>query len=213
MSIMQRHDLVWLDPDIDAGAVAADNPEAALHWIRQRHPLVFTRQPATQGADQLALGFTQPLTRTRISLRAPRAAVIHRMRPLLLPDAMDHAPDSWRENMFSLQQLCENAGTVARVYGSLSSHAFTGENCLDEESDLDLLLECSRQTKFDLLLAGLEAIRCPKIDGEILMPTGWAVAWRELFQQKEKSAQVLAKSNREVRLLPVHQFLGCPDAD
>lgn len=214
---LRRHDLVWLDPAIDAGAfAAAAQAEHARSWVQQGRPLVVARQsePAIKQEDQLNLGFTLPSApaRTRIALRAPRTAIIRHSRPLLLPDAIGHAPHSWRDGMSSLHELCAKAGTVARVYGSLSSQACTGEIYVDAASDLDLLLECSADTRLDELLAALQSfpLQPLRIDGEILATSGWAVAWRELAAAMRSVApcKVLAKSDCDARLIPLEQFFA-----
>jgi len=215
---LRRHDLVWLDPGVDVGrfVAAAEHVDCARRWVEQGRPLVVARQSEPAAADPLILGFTQPSApaRTRIALRAPRAAIIRHSRPLLLLDAIDHAPRSWRAGIYSLHALCTKAGAVPRVYGSLSSQAFTGASFLDAASDLDLLLECSETTQLHALLAALETfpLQTPRIDGEILAPTGWAVAWRELARalRADTPQQVLAKSNCETRLISVDQLFARP---
>ena len=216
----RRHDLVWLDPGVDAGRFvgAAGHAVRARNWVKQGRPLVVARQsePAAGQAGQLILGFTPQSApmRKRIALRAPRAAIIRHSRPLLLLDAIDHAPRIWRPGMYSLHALCAKTGAVPRVYGSLSAQAFTGASYLDEASDLDLLLECSEATQVHALLAALETfpLQTPRIDGEILAPTGWAVAWRELAGAIRAGTprQVLAKSDGETRLIPVDQVFARP---
>jgi len=214
---LRRHDLVWLNPAIDAGAFAsAEQADHARSWVQQGRPLVVARQSDAQAkqGDQLNLGFTLPSApvRTRIALRAPRAAIIRHSRPLLLLDAIGHAPGSWRDGMSRLHELCTEAGTVARVYGSLSSQACTGASYVDAASDLDLLLECSDDTRLNELLAALETFPAQtlRLDGEILAPSGWAVAWRELAAAMRSAApcKVLAKSDCAVRLIPVEQFFA-----
>lgn len=213
---LRRHDLVWLDSSIAVGsfAAAAEHTDDVRGWVKQGRPLVVARQSdaLARQADQLMLGFTLPSApmRTRISLRAPRAAIIRHTRPLLLLNVIDHAPSNWRATISSLHALCEKMGAVARVYGSLSSQAVTGENYLDAASDLDLLLECGEKTQLHSLLAALETfpLHTPRTDGEIFAPTGWAVAWRELAAAIRTGTprQVLAKSDCETRLIPVDQF-------
>lgn len=212
----RRHDLVWLDPDVDAGPFAvAGQVDLVRQWIRQNLPFVVARQSETfpGEATQIRLGFTLPSApvRTRVMLRADPAAIIRHTRPLPLIDAIRHAPATWQANLQRLHSLFENTGTDARVYGSLSSQIFTGNTYLDDASDLDLLMECSEDTKLRDLLSGLEEMPLsnPRIDGEVLSAGGWAVAWRELAAALRTGMprQVLAKSDTETRLLDVDEFI------
>lgn len=212
---LRRHDLVWLDPAIDAGCfAAAAQADAARHWIEQGFPLVVARQAAAprEDAERIRLGFTLPSApmRTRVMLSADRSAIVRHSRPLLLADAIHLAPAGWQAGMDRLHALCEGTGTVARVYGSLSSEILTGRRYLDASSDLDLLLECSDAARLPELLAGLEGYSPapPRIDGEILAASGWATAWRELAAAVRAGiAQVMAKSDTEVRLVGIETFV------
>jgi phosphoribosyl-dephospho-CoA transferase len=211
-----RHDLVWLDPGIDAGLfAAAEQSDLARRWVEDGFPFVVARQSdeLAREANQIILGFTLPSApmRTRVMLRADRAVIIRHTRPLLLLDAMKYAPISWRAVLERLHMLFETNGTVARVYGSLSSEIFTGKPYLDTASDLDLLLECSDAAKLPGLLAELEnfPLPVPRIDGEVLAASGWAVAWRELAAALRTGTprQVLAKSDGETRLIAIDEFI------
>lgn len=211
----RRHDLIWLDAGIDAGRFAvAEQSDLARRWVRQGFPLVVARQSdaLAREANQLILGFTLPSApmRTRVMLRADRAAIIRHTRPLLLLDAMKYAPQAWQPGLNLLIALFERAGTEARVYGSLSSEIFTGKPYLDAASDLDLLLEYGDETRLRDLLVTLEnfPLPIPRIDGEILAPSGWAVAWRELAAalRTGKPRQVLAKSDDEACLMFIDEF-------
>jgi len=211
-----RHDLIWLDPKVDAGLfAAADQADLARNWVAQGLPLVVARQSEVLAvrSNQIVLGFTLPSApvRTRVTLYADRAAIVRHSRPLLLLEAKQHAPENWQAELNRLHAFFERMGTVARVYGSLSSEAFTGMSYLDAASDLDLLLECGDASRLPELLAELENISPsePRIDGEILSTSGWAVAWRELASALRTGTprHVLAKSDREVRLMPVDEFI------
>jgi phosphoribosyl-dephospho-CoA transferase len=210
-----RHDLVWLDPDIDAGFFTSkDQEEQARKWVKNHFPLVVARQssPLAKESNQIILGFTLPSApmRTRVLLQADRAAIIRHRRPILLSEAIQFAPEHWRENMVKLNALFETTGVAARIYGSLSSEIFTGTKYLDEASDLDLLLECREETKLPELLAQLENFSMmPCVDGEICSPSGWATSWRELATalRSAKSRQILAKSDCEIRLMTIEHFM------
>lgn len=218
MEGFRRHDLVWLDPDSDlASFVACDEHVAtASNWVQNNWPLVVARQSdaAALQAGQMQLGFTLPSApaRTRVALRVPQAAIISYSRPLLLKDAIAYAPAEWREHLSAVAEICATHAVLARVYGSLSTQAFTGHNYLDAESDVDVLFECGKDTSAQELTAELSALAAQalKIDGEILTPNGWAVAWRELSAAMQTGApgEVLAKSYHEARLLALDQLFG-----
>ena len=211
-----RHDLVWLNPGIDAGLFATVNQaDQARSWVKQGFPLVVARQSDThtKESNQIILGFTLPSapTRTRVLLHANVSAIIRYSRPLLLQDAMEGAPEHWRDGLEKLYTIFEKTGTLARVYGSFSSQIFTGMSYLDEASDLDLLLECRKETRLRELLTELESfpLSLPRIDGEILVPSGWAVAWRELAVALRTGTprEVLAKSDCDTALIPIQNFI------
>lgn len=212
---LRRHDLIWLDPGVDAGLFAAvGQRDLARDWVQQGFPLVVARQSNELAgeANQVMLGFTLPSApmRTRVMLRADRTAIIRHSRPLPLLETMQYAPASWRAGLDRLHTLLERTGTEARVYGSLSFETLTGKRYLDAASDLDLLLECGDATMLRELLAGLEdfPLPIPRLDGEILAASGWAVAWRELASavRTDTPRQVLAKSDCDARLIFVEEF-------
>jgi phosphoribosyl-dephospho-CoA transferase len=216
MEGFRRHDLVWLDPDTDLAecVASAEHIEAAGNWIQQNWPLVVARQSdaAALQAGQMQLGFTLPSApaRSRIALRVPQAAIISYSRPLLLKDAIAYAPQSWRAPMSVVAEICAANAVVARVYGSLSTQAFTQKNYLDAASDMDVLFECSKDTQLHKLFAELQTLagKSPRLDGEISATNGWAVAWRELAAalQAQPPVKLLAKSYSETRLLSVEQL-------
>ncbi len=216
MEGFRRHDLVWLDPDTDLTPFVAseEHVEIAGNWIQQNWPLVVARQSdeVAGQAGQMQLGITLPSApaRTRIALRVPQAAIISYSRPLLLKDAIAYAPLSWRDHMTVVSDICAANAVVVSVYGSLSTQAFTGKNYLDAASDMDVLFECSKDTQLHKLFNKLQALaeQTPHLDGEILAPTGWAVAWRELSAalHAKTPVRLLAKSYSETRLLTLDQL-------
>lgn len=217
-TVFHRHDLVWLDPDLELEQCLGDknNMQLASHWVACGRPLVVARQPGEDGssAGALSLGFTTPppLTRKRVALAVPRGGVVRHSAPLTLAEALPHAP-LWQEPLRRLAAVCSDHGAVAKVYGSLSWQAHTGCSYLTEKSDLDLLLVCGNQTRLLSLFAALDSFADtgPRLDGEVLSPTGWAAAWRELAAALHRAGStVLAKSDYQTRLLTVDSFLGLP---
>jgi phosphoribosyl-dephospho-CoA transferase len=102
-----------------------------------------------------------------------------------------------------LLQHMEALGVALLVYGSYGWQHISGLRCVREASDLDLLApvtDLATAAQVTWLLQGL-ALHC-RVDGEIVFPNGWAVAWREYAQLIGGSvAQVLVKDRVGVQLL------------
>lgn len=211
MSVLHRHDLVWLDagfPESELRVTAAHGGDLR-NWLARGLPLVVGRQFG--GAGGVRLGFTLPGIghRRRVEVHAPRAAIVSHEPPPALYTVAGAAPEPWRTRLLAVAGAFREAGLVARAYGSLVTQALTGEACLRAASDVDLLLDCHSA---DEALAALELLRTfgdgpPRLDGELRMPHGWAVAWRELENALASGDSVLAKADDEVRLIGVEAFL------
>jgi hypothetical protein len=86
---------------------------------------------------------------------------------------------------------------------------------MTDTSDLDVLFVCNETSHTQRLLDALE--RCegskPRLDGELVVPSGWAAAWREVAAAGKAggAGTVLAKSTYEVRLLKLGEFIGHKD--
>lgn len=215
--MVQRHDLVWLDPyvDLEIYSDASDLGRFSRNWVGQCRPFVVARQqkPSITGDGRITLGFTlpPPLTRQRVTLHAPREAAVRHSGPLGLAEVLPHAP-VWADLIQRILLFCVEAGATPCVYGSLSWQALTGHSYLTENSDLDVLFVCNEGTDMQRLLGALSGLgdTSPRLDGEILVPTGWAAAWRE-FEAAFHSAgaiKLLAKSRDEARLVGIAEFLG-----
>ena len=196
MAALQRHQLVWLD----AGAwqrvlterteMPSWDPQALQclqHWAQRDLPLVVTRQPrgwsGRQADEALMLGLAAPTRwdRRRLCIEArvgdvrrsghfPRASAITAMLP-----APTH--QAWAALCSALDQ----AGALARVYGSYGWQQRTGQACLRDGSDIDLLVAVDSPRQADAVIARLEHVPfgAPRLDGELLFIDGSAVAWRE----------------------------------
>jgi phosphoribosyl-dephospho-CoA transferase len=211
---LRRHDLAWLDPAWPAESleVAPADREAMEDWRARRLPLVVGRQDGQAGG--LRLGFTLPGTgpRRRVGLRAPSAAILVHGTPPALEVMLRFAPEPWQPVLAALAQALRQAGLTPRVYGSLVAQAFSGETCLRPDSDVDLLLDCRHRDEARAALAILarHGEGTPRIDGEIRMADGRAVAWRELARALASGGQVLAKSDTDLQLMSPEDLLGAP---
>lgn len=195
----RRHQLVRLT-DVGWGSVLAapwdEQARACLaHWSRQGLPLVTTRQ---RNARRLALGLPAPLCfdRRRIAFdvhagavagreRFPRAAAIAAALPAEL-----HGP--WAALCDALaQQRCH-----ARVHGGFGWQVLSGMAYVHDASDIDLLLpvECAAHADAICALLAVAPPALPRLDGELALPDGAGIAWREWVQwRRGRVTQVLVK--------------------
>ncbi len=207
----RRHDLVWLDPGAACWDAAPADRATLRAWIDRRLPLVAARRAP---AGWLNLGFTVPGRgpRRRVPVSASPATVVHHRPPLTLAEALPHAPRAWRTGMAALLAACRDVGLEPHIYGSLATQIFSGEPCLRTDSDLDLLIDCAdaRQARAALEVLTAYTGPGPRLDGELRLPGGRAVAWRELAAAlaAPAPARVLAKSDTSVALVDARQFLA-----
>jgi phosphoribosyl-dephospho-CoA transferase len=207
-----RHDLVWLAAGWEgalAQPLAGDALSAVRAWIARGRPAVACRG-ATRVAGAVALGVALPpggrLRRVAFSVR--REAVARRSPPLALAAALPAAPPAWRAPLEALGRDAAGAGLDVRVYGSLAWQQLSGEAYLTAASDVDLLVAARDAGELRRALgllrprAGDDA---PRLDGELLLPGGRGVAWRELARAP---ARLLVKAIDGVEVAPARAVLG-----
>lgn len=213
LRIFHRHDRVWLEAGFDARAsiCAAGVGDAACAWIACGRPLVVARQDDV-APEFLRLGITFPGSgaRQRATVVAPKHAVVAHEPAELLCDAMVLGPAAWKPRMLDLLGVCARKGVQAHIYGSLSREIESGETYLNADSDLDVLFACEAGSDVCGLLRALRNLDggVPRIDGEVLLPSGWAVAWRELAAAllDRSCDRVLAKSDQAACVIPMAQL-------
>jgi phosphoribosyl-dephospho-CoA transferase len=207
-----RHDLVWLAPGWRAALVAPLEPAVAPvleDWVARGRPLVACRRDGL-GTGELALAAALapvgPLRRARIAVR--RAAVARVAPPPALADVLPSTPFPWRSALAALDRDARAAGLMVRVYGSLLWRHLTGEPHLTATSDVDLLVRVRTAGELGRALALLEARAAqddPRLDGELVLPGGRGVAWRELAA---RPARILVKSSEAVELVRLGEALS-----
>jgi phosphoribosyl-dephospho-CoA transferase len=210
VTALHRHDLAWLRPrwrDSLLTPLEAVDEAAIADWADRGRPAVVCRSLAGAPAGAVTLGVALPGPGRRLGLLVRAEAVARRGAPLRLRDAAASAPQAWRGPLAALDHALRSVGVTAGVFGSLAWQHLVGEPYLRPTSDVDLLLElpgpASPWPVVDLLLAHDRG--APRLDGELLLPGGRAVAWRELAT---RPARVLVKSIDGVALLPLDQALG-----
>lgn len=210
----RRHDL--LDVAVDAWAnVVADLslPDEAARlvagWSRRGWPVIVRRRLAGDAADKIPVALQLPNAagRLRVALTVPADSVTERSR-LDLAEAAASAPPDWCTTIAALIALGKRFGRPA-VYGGLLWQHVIGEPVLRPGSDLDLLWSPSPRDRPALVaaLAKLEA-GAVRVDGEIVLEDGGAVAWRELYAAAMgRTKNVAVKTFEAVALVAVDAIL------
>ncbi|MBK7647207.1 MAG: malonate decarboxylase holo-[acyl-carrier-protein] synthase [Betaproteobacteria bacterium] len=216
---MRRHDLVYLRRDAAFGtpcAVAGDPFWlAASEWIGRGRPLVAARQP--DGAAGVLLGLSLPLAqqRKRLSIQVDRSAVAEIRSPLSIEQCWLRLSPGQANVLRRLATQAAACSVRIGVFGSLAWEVLSGEDYRHAESDIDLIIDVDTMAQLDAMLLALQlaASQLPcRLDGEIRLPDGSAVAWREFAANRDKpTAGVLVKGPREVALLPMQSLLASLD--
>jgi phosphoribosyl-dephospho-CoA transferase len=172
------------------------------------------RQPEQQDAGtQIAVGLTlpPPATRKRVSLVVPSTAILRQSDPPALSQALDTVDCRYKELVQRVLDICEDANVTPYVYGSALWQTVSKRTYMTDTSDLDVLFVCNKISNVHLLLERLVEYEgsIPRLDGELVVPSGWAAAWREIAAAGKagEPGTVLAKSTYEVRLIRLNEFL------
>lgn len=165
--------------------------------------------------DLLSVGIALPPRPTdgrkiRIGLQIPRSEVEHVTPPLSFSQITQAAPPPWRSSLTMLDQNASLQGLTLRVYGSLALQALTGKAYVTAASDIDVLSRPTTEPMLYDVLDLLQRYACSlPLDGEIVFPTGQAVAWKEFLHALtlKNSPRVLVKEMRTVRLATIDELL------
>jgi phosphoribosyl-dephospho-CoA transferase len=204
MELLQRNQLVWLQAAAWQSILDAPWDTQAmtilLHWAAAGLPLVIARKRADVAQERICVGLPAPTCweRRRLALDVASADVCKIGQ---FPDLSCFPP---------LQSTLPVALRVRsiRVYGSQGWQRMTGMNYVHSASDLDVLLDArSLRDAIDMVIA-LNAWNAPcRLDGEVVFPTGHAVAWRELLQAHGGAVtKVLVKHRDSATLMDLRQL-------
>lgn len=162
----------------------ADLPLVA-DWARLDRPVIVRRRMAGEGGDDVPAALPLPPScgKRRLAFSFAAGAGVRVLPPVLLRHAAQTAPLAWRPTVAALLDLGGATGVAPRVFGALLWQHATGLPYLTAQSDLDLLWPTSDERTASLLVAGLlrvDAAGPVRLDGEVQLPCGAGVNWREL---------------------------------
>lgn len=232
MWVSARHQLVWLS---EAGWRAAKASvqqresarqlEAVLtRWQENRWPLVVCRQDPDAAPGEICLGIALPPSaehpgKQRIALRLAGPMTNFADRMFIgygIVEGLRVAPARWRPALEAFCKACKMPYLSFYLYGSLAWQAATGLEYLTASSDIDLRFhpQTRAQLQHGLALLASSAEALP-LDGEIVFPSGRAVAWKEWRQvfranggDADSGAKVLVKEYAKVALMSVAELLA-----
>jgi phosphoribosyl-dephospho-CoA transferase len=201
--MLLRHRFVWLDPGLAAGSGDAEETALIETWLKAGHPAI-VRRSEIELRDYIALGIALPtrLGRRRIALQVPEQAVVKQAMPPRLADALICAPAEWQHGLQEIANDLAHLGADVHVYGSLGWQYLTGEIYLRPQSDIDLLIVPRENCDADSVLAAFAhyaQVETPRLDGEMIIGSDRAVAWRELLMPSEN---ILVRSRVRLALEP-----------
>jgi phosphoribosyl-dephospho-CoA transferase len=189
--MLRRHDL--LRPDLVAWDAMlrchpgfADLPLVA-DWARLGRPVIVRRRMVGDFADSVPAALPLPpcLGKRRLAFSFSSGEAVTALPPVLLCDAARTAPTEWQPVVAALLDIGDAIEIAPRVFGALLWQHTTGLLYLSARSDPDLLWSISdERTALSLVerLLRLDAESPVRLDGELELPDGAGVNWRELAQ-------------------------------
>jgi phosphoribosyl-dephospho-CoA transferase len=198
--MLRRHDLLRADPAawdamLQRHPGIADLPLVA-NWARLDRPVIVRRRMVGDFADSVPAALPLPPChgKRRLAFSFSSDAAITGLPPVLLSDAARTAPTEWQPVIGALLDLGDAIEIAPRVFGALLWQHATGLPYLSPRSDLDLIWSISdERTALSLVgrLLRLDAESPVRLDGELELPDGAGVNWRELAQNCADSGDEL----------------------
>jgi phosphoribosyl-dephospho-CoA transferase len=208
--MLRRHDLLRADPAAWDAMLRrhpgiADLPLVA-DWARLDRPVIVRRRMVGDFADSVPAALPLPPChgKRRLAFSFSSDAAITGLPPVLLRDAARTGPAEWRAVIAALLDFGGAIKVMPRVFGALLWQYTTGLPYLSAQSDLDLLWPISdERTALSLVekLLRLDAESPVRLDGELELPDGAGVNWRELAQNRvDPSDELLVKTMEGVEV-------------
>ncbi|MCE4224092.1 malonate decarboxylase holo-[acyl-carrier-protein] synthase [Methylobacterium sp. C25] len=210
-----RHDLVRVDPAAWAAMLRQrpdlDGVPQLAGWAEAGRPLIVRRFFPGEPRDSIPLGLPLPPADGKRRIGFAFSPDDLSLYPVLaLADARTVAPEAWHTTLDALIALGAEHGLTPRPFGSLLWQAATGLTYLAATSDLDVLWSLPTQTipaGFLAALARIAEAAPMRLDGEILLPDGAGLHWREVLDAPE-TGDVLAKHRDRLEMRAVASLKG-----
>lgn len=195
----------------------ADTPLVA-DWAGLGFPVVVRRRFCADPADAVPAALPLPPShgKRRIAFTLPATETLA-LLPVPLRAAAAAAPHEWQGVIATLLRLGNVLGVTPHVFGALLWKHVTGLPYLTARSDLDLIWPVTDSPLPSRLLAELsllDVVSPVRLDGEIVLPDGRAVNWREMAQAQEAGApeatDVLVKTMDGVAMKPLAGLFASP---
>jgi len=201
--MLRRHDLVQVEPAAwDAmlrwHPAFLDLPLVA-DWARLGWPMIVRRRMVGDCVDGVPAALPLPPChgKRRLAFTFPVGAAVTAVPPVLLCEAARTTPTAWQSVVAAVLDIGDTVKIAPRVFGAVLWEHATGLPYLTAKSDLDLLWSVSDERAAVLLveqLLKLEAEGPVRLDGELELPDGAGVNWRELAHDSDQRSQVLVKT-------------------
>ncbi len=212
----RRHDLLCVEPEAWSRILESRPPLAKLPhvagWAKLGWPLIVRRRTKEDDPGMIPVGLPLPPNcgKLRLSAQVGPEEIVERVAPQTLRTVRSDTPLLWRSTVDALLQLADQSGVEPCVFGSLLWQRLTGLPYLSAASDLDLLwpaTEAGSAAHLVHRLAFIEKESPVRFDGEIILPDGGGVQWREWYGNP---SEVLVKGADDVQLRAVRDCFPAP---
>jgi phosphoribosyl-dephospho-CoA transferase len=203
----ERHHLIYLNPQAELSIASMHANKKVIEqqvkaWLVKGLPCIYTKQltPSVPAHVHLGLPLLYDNKKHRVSLRVMLSAVQkHQQLPQLM-EMQDFFAHYYRIELSNIV-LLESISDLA-VYGSFLFHYLSGQNYVNEVSDLDLLFNYQGYSLafLDELTQVLTKEFKRTIDGEIRFPLFGDIPLKELLNLSAK--KLLCKRKDHVTLVP-----------